>query len=214
MIQLYSGVPGSGKSCHVASDILRWLRKGQYVLANFDFDASPWDDHFIRIPDYPDCAEVEGIIAGLPRERKEHNAILVVDEAQRVWNSRTWTDASRARWLKFFSLSRHVGVDVVLIAQASAMVDKQIRACVQTEVRHMRLAAMGAVPFVLSGFGLLPLCFWVESYYGTRLKVTSGFFLPRKRYWERYDSYDTSFMLEREVMKPAATPKKSSRRVA
>ena len=174
MIQLYSGVPGSGKSCHVSKDICGWLKHGQYVLANFDFDPEPWGDYFIRIPDYPNCDDVMGRIAEIPRTRKEHNAILVIDEAQRVWNSRTWSDKGRADWLKFFSLSRHVGVDVVLIAQASAMVDKQIRACVQTEVRHMRLAAMGAVPFVMSGFGLLPLCYWVESYYGTRLKVTGS----------------------------------------
>lgn len=196
MIQLYSGVPGSGKSCHVSKDIYVALKRGQYVLANFDYDAGEFSDNFFRIPDYPVCDDVLSLVSSLARKRREHNAILVIDEAQRCFNSRSWNDSGRAPWLKFFSLSRHLGLDVILIAQAAAMVDKQIRACVQTEVRHLRVAAMGAVPFVLSGFGFLPLCYWVESYFGTRLKVTSGFFLPRRKWWERYDSYDLTFLAD------------------
>lgn len=194
VIQLYTGVPGSGKSCHVSKDICGWLRRGQFVLANFDFDATPWEDHFIRIPDYPSCEEVLEIVRGLPRTMREHNFVIVVDEAQRVWNSRDWSDKARKPWLKFMTLSRHLSCDVVLIAQNSSMIDKQIRSCVQTEVRHMRVSAMGTIPFLLSGFGLLPLCYWVESYFGTRLRVMTGFFLPRKKWWERYDSYDLSFL--------------------
>lgn len=193
MIQLYTGVPGSGKSCHVAKDILSMLKKGIYVLANFDFDASPWDEYFIRIDDYPLVGNVQDAVLALPRTRREHNCCLVIDEAQRVFNSRDWNSAGRSGWLKFFTLSRHFGSDVILVAQSSNMVDKQIRACVQTEVKHLRVAAMGSIPFIISAFGRLPLCFWAESYFGTRIKVASGFFLPRKSLWSRYDSYDLSF---------------------
>lgn len=196
MITIYTGVPGSGKSAHLSADCIKWLKNGQYVLANFDYDSSPWDDHFIRIPDYPDAKEVLQIIRDLPRDRVEHNAIVCIDEAQRCFSNRTWNEKGRMPWIKFFTLSRHVGADVVLVAQSAGMVDKQIRAVIQTEVRHMRVAAMGAVPFVLSGFGLLPLVFWAESYSGTRVRVASGFFLPRKKYWSRYDSYDVSFLEE------------------
>lgn len=194
MIQMYTGVPGSGKSCHVAKDIWHALKRGQYVLANFDYDAREYETRFIRIPDYPNALDIQKCIMGLPRTKKEHNFILVIDEAQRCFNSRDWSSAGRPAWLKLFSLSRHMATDVILIAQSAQMVDKQIRACVQTEVRHLRVAAMGMIPFVLSGFGLLPLCYWVESYFGTRLKVTSGFFLPRKKWWSLYDSYDLSFL--------------------
>lgn len=194
MISIYTGVPGSGKSCHVSKDICRWLKDGRYVLANFDFRAEPWEGYFVRIPDYPEYQALLSTVAGLPRTHKERNAVLVIDEAQRVFNSRTWGDKGRMDWVKLFTLSRHIGLDVVLIAQDAGMVDKQIRACVQTEVRHMRVAAMGTIPFILSGFGFLPLCFWVQSYFGSRIKVASGFFLPRCKWWERYDSYDTSFL--------------------
>lgn len=191
---IYSGVPGSGKSCHVAKDMCRWLKGGQYVLANFDFDASPWEGHYIRIPDYPKAQSVQDIVKGLPRTRKEHNAVIVIDEAQRCFNSRTWSSGGRDDWVRFMSLSRHMGADVVLIAQSSAMVDKQIRACLQTEVVHMKLSAMGTIPFVMSLFGLLPVCYYKEKYFGSRLKLSSGFFLPRKKWWDRYDSYDVSFL--------------------
>lgn len=194
MIQMFTGVPGSGKSCRASAEILRMLKGGKYVLANFDYDASPWDDLFIRVPDYPTAEHIYGILRDLPLKSKEHSYCLIIDEAQRCFNSRSWSERGRSAWLKFFSLSRHLSCDVILIAQQAQMVDKQIRACVQTEVRHMRVSAMGSVPFVISGFGLLPLCFWVESYFGTRIKVASGFFLPRKKYWERYDSYDLTFV--------------------
>lgn len=170
------------------------LKGGKYVLANFDYDPSPYDERFVRIPDYPSAEFVYQAIRALPRRSKEHAFCVVLDECQRIFNSRSWSEAGRKSWLKFMSLSRHIGCDLILIAQSSGMVDKQIRACVQTEVRHMRVAAMGSIPFVLSGFGLLPLCFWVESYFGTRIKVASGFFLPRAKYWDRYDSYDLSFV--------------------
>ena len=35
MIYLYSGTPGSGKSLHMARDIMFKLRRGQNVIANF-----------------------------------------------------------------------------------------------------------------------------------------------------------------------------------
>lgn len=196
MITVYTGVPGSGKSARLSSDILRWLKNGQYVLANFDYDASPYGEFFIRIPDYPDAKDVLQTIAALPRTRVEHNCILAIDEAQRCFSNRDWNEKGRKNWVKFFTLSRHVGADVVLVAQSAGMIDKAIRACIQTEVRHMRVAAMGTVPFILSGFGLFPLSFWAESYFGTRVRVASGFFLPRAKYWSRYDSYDTSFLEE------------------
>lgn len=193
---MYTGVPGSGKSCRLSSDILRMLSKGTYVLANFDYDASPYEDHFIRIPDYPKMANVYKIIKELPRNKREGNCCVCLDEVQRIFDSRAWNAKGndRAAWIRFMTLSRHMGANVILVAQSSGMVDKQIRACVQTEVKHMKVAAMGAIPFVLSGFGMLPLTFWVESYFGTRVKVASGFFLPRAKYWSRYDSFDLSFM--------------------
>lgn len=191
---VYTGVPGSGKSCHIAKDICRWLKNGQYVLANFDFVAEPWADHFIRIPDYPDAKHIQRLVRDIPRERKEHQFILCVDEAQRCFNSRTWNSSGREEWVKLFTLSRHLSMDVVLIAQSAQMIDKQIRACLQTEVVHMRLSAMGTIPFVLSCFGLLPLCFYKEKYFGSRLKLGSGFFLPRKKWWDRYDSYGLDFL--------------------
>lgn len=198
MIQVYTGVPGSGKSANLSRNILSLLKRGTFVLANFDYDASPWDDLFVRIPDYPVMEEILEIIRKLPRNRKEGNAVLCLDECQRVFDSRSWSQRGRADWVKFMTLSRHVGVNVILVAQSAQMIDKQIRACIQTEVKHMKVAAMGSVPFILSGFGLLPLTFWVESYFGTRIKVSSGFFLPRRKYWERYDSYDMSFFAEAE----------------
>lgn len=198
MLMIYTGVPGSGKSCHVSKDICRWLSRGQFVLANFDYRADPWEDHFIRIPDYPKAEHIQRLVRGLPRLRREHNAILVIDEAQRCFNSRTWNNSGRDDFIRFFTLSRHMGVDVVLIAQSSAMVDKQIRACLQTEVVHMRLSAMGTIPFVMSFFGMLPICFYKEKYFGSRLKLSSGFFLPRKKWWDRYDSYDLTFTLSED----------------
>lgn len=191
---IYSGVPGSGKSCHVAKDICRFLKNGQYVLANFDFVSEPWEKFFIRIPDYPVALRVQEIVTGLPRNRKEHNCVIVIDEAQRCFNSRTWSSGGRDDWIRFFTLSRHLGADVILIAQSSAMVDKQIRACLQTEVIHMKLAAMGTIPFCMSLFGLLPVCYYKEKYFGSKLKLSSGFFLPRKKWWDRYDSYSVEFL--------------------
>ena len=40
MIILYSGIPGSGKSLHMARDLYYWLRSGHVAIANFEIDVT------------------------------------------------------------------------------------------------------------------------------------------------------------------------------
>ena len=94
MIHLYSGTPGSGKSLHTARDIRDALRiRKMPVIANFDVNHSlrNYDRLFTYLPnDRLDPSFLEDFarnwFAG--RKVREDSNLLVIDEAQLVFNSR------------------------------------------------------------------------------------------------------------------------------
>ena len=114
MISLYSGTPGSGKSYHAILTISRRFERGGGVIANFPvripdgitprkpFRFSYWDNSDItpeKLASYARLYHVEGL---------EGQTLLVVDEAQVIWNARSFTDKNRMGWVKFFSQHREI----------------------------------------------------------------------------------------------------------
>jgi hypothetical protein len=77
------------------------------------------------------------------RPGRESECLLIVDEAHRLLNVREgWGSRDvlqrRKGLLQFFSEHRHFGFDVILIAQADMMVDKQARFLIEHEVKHFK----------------------------------------------------------------------------
>lgn len=196
MIHLYSGTPGSGKSLHTARDIRDALRiRKMPVIANFDVNHSlrNYDRLFTYLPnDRLDPSFLEDFarnwFAG--RKVREDSILLVIDEAQLVFNSRAWQHGQRMDWIQFFSQHRHFGYKVVLIAQFDRMIDRQIRSLIEIETNHRKLGNFGMKGLILS----LPfrgrLFLGVSCYYGLKEKVGTCWLLPRRAYFKVYDSYN------------------------
>lgn len=196
MIYLYTGTPGSGKSLHTARDIRDTLHfKKLPVIANFDINSSTknYDSLFVYVPNdqlKPDFLYSFAREYWQGKPVKEDSILLVIDEAQLVFNSRAWNAKQRMDWIEFFSQHRHFGYKVIFIAQFDRMIDRQIRCLVEIEVKHRRLDNYGMKGKILS----LPfggkLFAAVNYYYGLNEKVGMTWYLPRKKYFKLYDSYN------------------------
>lgn len=200
MIYLYSGTPGSGKSMHVARDIRDTLQvKRRPVVCNFGVNPSlrNYDALFKFVPNSDLAPDLlydfsRRYFGGKPV--REDAILLVIDEAQLVFNARSWQDKGastrRMDWIEFFSQHRHYGYKIVLVAQFDRMIDRQIRSLIEIEVNHRKLANFGLKGFLLSLPFAGRLFLAVSYYYGMRERVGCSFLLPRRAYFRVYDSYN------------------------
>ena len=191
MIWLFSGTPGSGKSYHAVYDILQKLRKkkNNRVIANFPlyFKKKSYQDNFY----YIDNSDVTiDYLVNFAKENHhlgiEGQTLVVIDEAQILFNSRDWGTNSKKRmaWIKFFSQHRKYGYNFILIAQYDRMIDKQIRSLIEYEVSHMKINNF---------FMFLPVTMFlcVERWYGQRMKTGHQIIPYRKKIARSYNSYET-----------------------
>lgn len=197
MIYLYSGTPGSGKSYHAVSVIAHKLgrRDKNRVIANFPLSGKKITSRF----EYWDNSEI--CISRLMEYARAHHrlgvegqTLVVIDEAQCIFNSRDWNGHgiihgalkrqpdSRMDWIKFFSQHRKFGYNVILIAQSDKMLDKQIRSLIEYDVKHIKMNN--------GFFFFLPTSFLaVEKWYGQRMKLGQEVIWYHKRVAAMYDSY-------------------------
>lgn len=178
-ISLYSGTPGSYKSYHAVSDVLRWLSWGRNVIANFPIN---YDNYFKprqirKIGKYVFVSNTDLTVKYLlDFAKKYHNkglkaqTLLVVDEASILFNARQFDDKNRMEWVNFFANHRHFNFDVILIAQNDRMLDRQIRGLLEFDKKHRAIKnmnlAMTLVSLVFRG-----LYHVVEYWYPCRMKT-------------------------------------------
>lgn len=196
-IYLYSGRPGSGKSLHAAKDVMYDLKNDRKpVITNFEVrhDES-WKGHSTYVPNCDLSAEYLCDFASdtwRVRDFAEDGILLVVDEAQLLWNSRNWQDNNRMEFLQFMSQHRKFGYKIILIAQSDIMIDKQFRTLIEYEVFHRKASNYGA-------FGRLIklLCFGemfiASTYYYEQknVKLDTQWYRYDKKAAAIYDSYKT-----------------------
>lgn len=200
MIQLFSGTPGSGKSLHTARDIYWYCNrhKDHLVICNFIIDTSKLkhpdrvvfvDNEDLHTPDLVvDLAQKFNNEHGL----NENNIVLIIDEAQLIFNAREWNVDGRKEWMSFFTQHRKLGFMVILVAQSDMYLDKQIRSLIEYNTIHRKVSNYGL-------FGLLVKCCLlgnelfvaVETWYGMKEKTGQQFFTARKKYYSLYDTYNT-----------------------
>lgn len=200
MINLYSGTPGSGKSLHTAQVIKNWLHTWKApVITNFSFNAKAckpqgWGSLLIVdnnqiTPDFLIYfSEKYRELRGWQSVPEEH-ILLVIDEAQLLFNAREWNKGNRADWISFFTQHRKLGYRVILIAQFDRMLDRQIRSVLEYEYIHRKVKNIGKGGFVfnmLSGGGL-HVC--IKIYKPLNEKVSSEFFKGNKALYALYNSY-------------------------
>lgn len=124
----------------------------------------------------------------------EGQTLLVLDECQELFNSRSWNRSDRLEWCSFFRQHRHYGFDVYLISQDDKVIDKQIRSILQYEWEHRcvnNYKLLGRIMGFLAGGKVFV---YVKRMYGIKgkdAKVKSKFFNGQPRYYSFYDSYKT-----------------------
>lgn len=203
MIEIYTGTPGSGKSLHAVERMKTWIEKFRLpVIANFEFRAKALKNRgygsFFQIPNDKLCPDV--LIRFSEEYRKlrnyehvpEDEILLVVDEAQILWNSRSWQSKDRGDWISFFTQHRKLGYKVIMIAQYIDMLDKQMRSVIEYEHMHRKVSNIGMGGKIMSFIGGGNLHVDIKIYVPLNEQVGKEFYRADKRLCKLYDSY-TSF---------------------
>ena len=203
MIVLYSGTPGSGKSLDTARTIYNWCRRGAPIICNFPINVDnirlKREKHVYYIPnarlDPDDLDRFSRDYFG-DNSPKEDSILLVIDEAQLLFNARDWSMKGRERWNWFFTMHRHFGFFIILCAQFDRMLDRQVRGLIEYEYIHRKVKNMGWKGLFFSSLMLSPanLFVKVKFWYPMKEKVGSEFFRCIKKY---YCIYDTFALLDR-----------------
>lgn len=213
MIFLYTGTPRSGKSYHIARDIYYRLNHGSNVIANFPINVDMWTNkkgentckgHFLYLEN-PEPLERSRCTlspyflfkyaqAFFKRDKKgrllERQCLLVFDEAQLIFNSRSWNETGRKEWISFFTQHGKFGYDIVLITQYDRFLDRQIRGLCEYQVMHRNLRnykIFGRFLSRLCGGNLfLALTYWC----GVRQLESKEMFRGKKLIYELYDTHE------------------------
>lgn len=218
MISFYSGTPGSGKSLHVARTIYTRLRVAKInVIATFPIRMSMVNNNGkIKTGEFR-CIHYSNItpafLIDYAREHHKHGkegqTLVVIDECQIIFNPRDVDKKDRRAWIDFFTQHRKLGFDFILISPNDKLIDRQIRALFEYEVRHLKANNLGLIGM------LLPFPMFVARTYWYSIKefMSSEFFFYRKKWSNLYDSYlffDESVhsIEECEVINPQEDKKK------
>lgn len=196
MIYLYSGTPGSGKSLHMASDILAKLRiKKQNVIANFPINEDVVSKSLFGSKNktgtfiYKDNSELTvKFLVDYARKNhklgKEGQCLICLDECQILFNPREFSKHDRLQWIEFFTQHRKLGYNVILVTQNDRLLDRQIRCLVEYEIRHRKVNN-----FKIGRFLPIKAFAAVQYWYGVRERLGVEFFIYRKKLGKLYDSY-------------------------
>lgn len=197
MIQSYVGTIGSGKSYHALEDIIAALSKGKYVVANFPLNFSEgmikkgFAERFMYVPD-DFLMGTDGVSFLYQLQKRmefyekfgEGGCIVVIDEAGNYFSPEDNGKYSNKMWKLFFTQSRKMGYDFLLICQDDlSQINKTIRKCVEYKVVHRK--ANSIFPFNLLPFTLfMYVKFWAQT--KERLDSSSSIYV--KKFGELYNT--------------------------
>jgi len=198
MIVLYSGTPGSGKSLDSARTISNWVRRGAPVICNFPVDVSSIktrrEKHFYFWSNTelsPDRLVAFSRDYFNGRRCREDSILLLIDEAQLLFNARDWSSKGRDRWTWFFTMHRHFGFFIILCAQFDRMLDRQLRCLIEYEYIHRKVTNLGWRGAFLSFLMLSPMNLFVKVkvWYPMKEKVGAEFYRRKQSYCKLYDTF-------------------------
>ncbi|SLM41745.1 hypothetical protein NSND_50131 [Nitrospira sp. ND1] len=145
MIELYEGVPGSGKSYHaICEKFLPWVRQGRRLYISVDgiyldrlalFTGIDLETLQQQITIWKDSAEV---LQAFPHV--EPGSAVIIDEAQTVFRSMQKVEAGLLRWLE---THRHYGVDILLMSQDFRQMSQGVTRLIEATVKFRKLAFVG-----------------------------------------------------------------------
>lgn len=193
MITILQGTMGSGKSAACVAKAFAHLKAGGVVATNFKLvdnwamelarhsiwgllseklryqnACSHYRRHFhvtsldaIRQINPKELAEKE--LKTVDGKYQEGQGLLILDECQLIFNSRKWE--KNFQWIEFFTQSRKLGWDVLLVAHSMDMVDSQIRPLIEFEARFRNLQRV-RVPVIGCPVSPIPAFMIVYRYAG------------------------------------------------
>lgn len=214
MIYFFSGLPGSGKSLHSAKMIDQYHRKGKHVITNFEINEHFWDKRRCKKNKY---TNESGILCETTNETlsvdflldfadKNHarnergqiiekQTLLVIDECQTIFNSRSWNVKGRSDWIIFFTQHRKFGYTIILVSQHKNLIDKQIRSLLEFDYEHRNVKNFKLIGFFLAMFFGGNLFVIPVSWMANGKQDHTEFMHASKKLYKLYDSYkifDTS----------------------
>jgi hypothetical protein len=195
MIEVMQGTMGSGKSAVAVARAIMHLKKGGVVAANFSLVDGWSDSVASRSilnkfkPErkyekskslynrFFNVKSVEAIRKINPRELgvdlhkdkggySEGAGLLILDECQLVFNTRkSMSGDKNLEWIEFFTQSRKLGWNVILIAHTIDMIDSQIRPLAEYESRFRNLQKL-KIPIIGLPYSPFPLFLVITRYAG------------------------------------------------
>ena len=145
MIELYEGVPGSGKSYHaICEKFLPWVRQGRRLYIAVDgiyldrlslFTGIELSALEQQITIWKDSVEV---LQAFPHV--EPGSAVIIDEAQTVFRSMQKVEPGLLRWLE---THRHYGVDILLMSQDFRQMSQGVTRLIEATVKFRKLAFVG-----------------------------------------------------------------------
>jgi zona occludens toxin (predicted ATPase) len=197
MIYNYTGTPGSGKSLHVAREMEMYLRrKKRTVIANFPINMEiiskkgkhETGEFIYRKNDELTVAFLIDYAKSNHKAGKESQSLIVIDEAGIMFNSRDYGSFDRKSWINFFMTHRHYGYDVILISQVDRLIDRQIRAFIEYEVRHRKANNFKTLGLILTLLRISTFVAITYLYHQRGEKCSAEFFRYRKKDGKLYDT--------------------------
>ncbi len=140
MISIFTGVPGTGKTALVVSELNKIQDRPIFVMGipdlKIEHQPVPPIAEWTELRPDPDDP---GVL--LPYFTFPPNSLIVIDEAQRVYRPRT-AGTKVPPIVAAFETHRHTGVDFWLVTQDAGLLDSNIRKLVTRHV-HIRATAIG-----------------------------------------------------------------------
>ncbi len=145
MIELYEGVPGSGKSYHaICEKFLPWVKQGRRLYIAVDgiyldrlslFTGIELQTLEQQITIWKDSVEVLQAF-----QHVEPGSAVIIDEAQTVFRSMQKVEPGLLRWLE---THRHYGVDILLMSQDFRQMSQGVTRLIEATVKFRKLAFVG-----------------------------------------------------------------------
>jgi len=145
MIELYEGVPGSGKSYHaICEKFLPWVKQGRRLYIAVDgiyldrlslFTGIELETLEQQITLWKDSVE---ILQAFPHVQP--GSAVIIDEAQTVFRSMQKVEPGLLRWLE---THRHYGVDILLMSQDFRQMSQGVTRLIEATVKFRKLAFVG-----------------------------------------------------------------------
>lgn len=122
MITLITGVPGSGKTLSVVSDLAKKVKK-EWVGRKIFTHGIP--ELTIPTEKIPEGHTINDMNVWL-QYPENNGSVVIIDEAQNIFPPRS-SGSKTPELVEWLHVHRHSGVDIILITQMPGRIDKQVR---------------------------------------------------------------------------------------